>query len=267
MHYPPRARLAFSLVELSIVLVILGLLVGGVLSGQSLIRASELRAASAEIQTIRASMNTFRDKYFALPGDMNNATQFWTSLGGTGADAVCQAISATSRATCNGNGDGNIDTSTTIAGDERYRAWQHLANAGLIEGSFTGVTGPSSAGHRIAGVNMLRTRMDSQAYHILIGGPSTTTPDTVGGTFAGATGISNELRRTDSSGSYIALFKPEELWNIDTKFDDGRPAFGIVTTYKNQAGLANCLTTAVAATAAYNLSEGSLQCNAIFNNL
>ena len=67
----------FSLVELSIVLVILGLLTGGILAGQSLIRASELRAVSTEFQRYVAAVNTFRDKYFMLPGDMSNATAFW----------------------------------------------------------------------------------------------------------------------------------------------------------------------------------------------
>ena len=72
-----RTRYGFSLVELSIVLVILGLLVGGVLTGQSLIRAAELRSVSTEYSRYVASVHTFRDKYFALPGDMTNATQFW----------------------------------------------------------------------------------------------------------------------------------------------------------------------------------------------
>ena len=72
-------RKGFSLVELSIVLVILGLLVGGVLSGQSLIRAAELRAATQEYQRYYTATQTFRDKYFAIPGDFNNAQAFWDS--------------------------------------------------------------------------------------------------------------------------------------------------------------------------------------------
>jgi prepilin-type N-terminal cleavage/methylation domain-containing protein len=71
------AKSAFSLVELSIVLVILGLLVGGVLAGQSLIRAAQLRAVTAQVGQYAAASKTFRDKYFALPGDLPNATSFW----------------------------------------------------------------------------------------------------------------------------------------------------------------------------------------------
>ena len=72
-------RSAFSLVELSIVLVILGLLTGGILSGQSLIRAAELRSVTTEYSRYTAATYSFRDKYFALPGDMSNAESFWGS--------------------------------------------------------------------------------------------------------------------------------------------------------------------------------------------
>src|SRR5438552_4058186 len=82
-------RQAFSLVELSIVLVILGLLVGGILSGQSLIRAAELRSVTTEFSRYLAAVQSFKDKYFALPGDMANATAFWGIAGGTGSDATC----------------------------------------------------------------------------------------------------------------------------------------------------------------------------------
>ena len=68
---------AFSLVELSIVLVILGLLVGGILTGQSLIRAAELRSVTTEFSQYQTAVMTFRDKYFAIPGDMKNARDFW----------------------------------------------------------------------------------------------------------------------------------------------------------------------------------------------
>ena len=81
---------AFSLVELSIVLVILGLLTGGILAGQSLIRAAELRSVTNEFQRYIVATQSFRDKYFAAPGDITDAHRFWTSAGGNGANAACQ---------------------------------------------------------------------------------------------------------------------------------------------------------------------------------
>jgi len=60
-------RHAFSLVELAIVLVILGLLVGGVLSGSSLIRASELRSISTQYTNYYTAVRSFRDKFLPCP--------------------------------------------------------------------------------------------------------------------------------------------------------------------------------------------------------
>jgi prepilin-type N-terminal cleavage/methylation domain-containing protein len=129
-------RNAFSLVELSIVLVILGLLTGGVLAGQSLIRAAELRSVNNEATKYISAVHTFRDKYFALPGDMANATRFWGAAHAT--PATCRNTVSTSAATCDGNGDGRVlQTGTSM---EQMRFWQHLANAGLLEGSYDGVS-------------------------------------------------------------------------------------------------------------------------------
>lgn len=80
----------FSLVELSIVLVILGLLVGGILGGQSLIHAAELRAIPTETEKYQTALNTFRMKYFALAGDFDKATSFWgnADTDGNGGDSA-----------------------------------------------------------------------------------------------------------------------------------------------------------------------------------
>ena len=91
-------RLAFSLVELSIVLVILGLLTGGILTGQSLIRAAEMRSIVTELQRYQTAARSFQDKYFALPGDMRNATDFWGAPGNNLAN--CPATAGTGTQTC-----------------------------------------------------------------------------------------------------------------------------------------------------------------------
>src|ERR1700754_5054766 len=103
-----RHRHGFTLVELSIVLVILGLLVGGVLAGQSLIRAAELRSISTDTTQYRTALFSFREKYNALPGDMINATSFWGDRA-TGAESCADgAIANGTPGTCNGNGNGMI---------------------------------------------------------------------------------------------------------------------------------------------------------------
>jgi prepilin-type N-terminal cleavage/methylation domain-containing protein len=83
----------FTLIELSIVLVIIGLLVGGVLAGQDLIRAAQVRATIAQIEKYNLAANTFRGKYGYLPGDMT--------------PAAAAQFGFVSRSGCAGDGDGN----------------------------------------------------------------------------------------------------------------------------------------------------------------
>ncbi len=116
----------FSLVELSIVLVIIGLVTGGVLIGQNLIQAGKLQSVSSEMQKIHGAVSTFQDKHYSLPGDMSRASAFWPT-------------------TTNGDGDGQIDYNLGGPGEE-YFAWQHLANEGLVEGQYTGAPQSLPAG-------------------------------------------------------------------------------------------------------------------------
>ncbi len=91
-------RQGFTLVELYIVLVIIGLIVGGVLTGQALIAAAKVRAQMTQLDQYDAAINTFRAKYDCLPGDCANAPSSQAS--GAGSTV----------------GDGNIDyTATWIA--------------------------------------------------------------------------------------------------------------------------------------------------------
>ncbi len=96
---------AFTLIELSIVLVIIGLLVGVVVIGQSLIEVARVNQAVSMHAEFLAAWNTFKVTYNAIPGDIPNATMFW------GVDDSCPLLSGspTTSGTCNGNGDGKIN--------------------------------------------------------------------------------------------------------------------------------------------------------------
>jgi prepilin-type N-terminal cleavage/methylation domain-containing protein len=87
----------FTLIELSIVLVIIGLLVGGVLVGRHLIRAAELSQFSSEVQELNLKITVFKDKYGGKPGDLDKASQFFSSCVDIGGN------------TCNGDGGGTTD--------------------------------------------------------------------------------------------------------------------------------------------------------------
>lgn len=235
----------FSLVELSIVLVILGLLVGGILAGQSLIRAAELRSISTDLHRFTAAQAAFRDKYFALPGDMRNATSFWTAAHATEAD--CLTTAGTSPATCNGNGDGRI--MWALAGGENYLYWEHLANAGLVEGTYSGV---ASSGAEVGGVNIPRGRIPQSGYVAWYTGP-----------WSSQQRERNALlvARSCSSGAYeCGIIKPEEAWNIDTKMDDGRADSGNLIA-GNGSGETGCVSgTNFMLGSAYILNSSTTTC-------
>jgi len=134
-HRLDSADAGFTLVEAAIVLVVIGLILGVVLQGQSLIRNAEYRALKSQISDYQSAYYGFRDRYNGLPGDFADAND---RLGGL----------------ANGGGNGVIDDGPACSADtdESCRAWQHLRGAGLIGGD-PGTSGPpASPSHPYAGV-------------------------------------------------------------------------------------------------------------------
>jgi prepilin-type N-terminal cleavage/methylation domain-containing protein len=267
-------RAGFSLVELSIVLVILGLLTGGILTGQSLIRAAELRSVTTEFKNYQTAVMTFKDKYFAIPGDMRNATDFWGSAGGSGTIGDgCETATGAGTQTCNGNGAGDIaDAAAIDEYGERFTFWQHLANAGLIEGSYTGISGSANQYEHIPGTNHPVSRFGNAGW--------TAFDSSVQATITGNQNVFDGNYRKQISIGQLgsggmpdgAILKPEELWGIDTKIDDGMPATGkVVVRARVNCAVAvdgSALTTGAADAAKldsiYNLTSTSNDCAIIF---
>ncbi len=104
----------FTLIEIAIVLVIIGLLLGGVLKGQELINTARVRALNNTVDGVTAAWFSFQDRYRGFPGDY---TQADVNLPGGPA---------------NGDGNGLVDTAA-----ERAMVWMHLHAAGYITGGFT----------------------------------------------------------------------------------------------------------------------------------
>ncbi len=244
----------FSLVELSIVLVILGLLTGGILTGQNLIRNAELRSVPTEFQAFQTAVYTFRDKYFALPGDMTNATDFW---GEAHADpATCKTTISTGTETCNGDGDGKILDASFY--NESYRFWQHLANAGLLEGTYSGVSGPGHASSHATPDNVAKSKLSNGYWTMLYWGNSPNHTENF------------KLTHNFQIGGLIAnswnngnIFTNEEAWNIDTKIDDGKPATGFAGTAVNNTFNSNCASSDLE-TATYQLQNPDIGCTMAF---
>ena len=227
----------FSLLELSIVLVIIGLIAGGIVAGSSMIRAAELRAVITEQQQYQTAVMVFKDKYLALPGDMDNATAFW-GLSSSGCPAHV-AGHVLVEGTCDSGGvgtgtihDGLINAPGTHAynSKELFWAWHHLSLAGLVEGSYTGY---SAAGHvymdAVAGVNVPASKLGGDSGWCF----NATGSDNGSGwnfavNFTNSIGIGGTFGEGDASYCGGSEFLPEEAWNIDKKVDDGMPARGKV---------------------------------------
>jgi len=248
----------FTLVELSIVLVILGLLTGGILAGQNLIRSAELRAVTTEYDRYIGAVHSFKDKYFRFPGDLNNATDFWGTM--TNCDAA--SPSGTGTQTCDGDGDGRLDApGAALQTGETFAFWQHLANAGLIEGSYTGIGGSDTVFNAVLDENVPRSRMTNAGWYagyISQSGSGSFTDNLYENSLV--FGADN-----DNGYTYKAALSPQEAWNIDTKMDDGLPQRGFIWAVRWD----NCTDAAdeTVLNAAYLLSDSSIQCALIFKDI
>jgi prepilin-type N-terminal cleavage/methylation domain-containing protein len=114
----------FTLVEIAIVLVIIGLLLGGVLKGQELITQAKIKNIANDLNGMTAAVYGYQDRYKRLPGDDEGAATRWTSPLAVAGDGNAQ-VGVTNNA-------GIIDCSTAV--DENCQFWHHLRLAGFIGG-------------------------------------------------------------------------------------------------------------------------------------
>lgn len=258
----------FTLIELAIVLVIIGLITGGVMQGASMIRAADLRTISGDLEKYVSAANLFRDRYNAVPGDMHNATYLWgAKAGGTadGEDAAClahfDATNTPTRLTCNGDGNGHIeDGNTGINFREMWTAWQHLSNAGLIDDMFTGQGRGSTLGESkvpIPGVNAPKGPMGSEAIVFRWWGTGTPTTDKV---FPGV--YNNTLIMGRNSDANDPFLMAPDMAAIDSKIDDGKPGVGVFRSFKFD-DRPDCVTSDDPAAAQYQLTSTDPGCTIV----
>lgn len=119
-----RHQKGFTLIEIAIVLVIIGLLLGGVLKGQELIESGKIKRAITDYNGTSASFYAYLDRYGFMPGDDRTAAARWAGVFGNGGNAQ------------NGGGDGTLAGEYEAGGNtDTTRFWQHLRAAGFITGS------------------------------------------------------------------------------------------------------------------------------------
>lgn len=119
-----HSQKGFTLVEIAIVLVIIGLLLGGILKGQEMIVSGQVRNVIDQGEAVTASVFAFQDRFRAIPGDYSQA-----------GNNIPNAKSCSS-ASC---GNGHIDQD-----DERGLTWQQLAQSGFLAGTYSGAPTPAS---------------------------------------------------------------------------------------------------------------------------
>ena len=245
-----RKNDGFTLIEIAIVLTIMGLLVGGVILAKDMIRSAQVLAVIDEVNNYKQAIKIFQDKYQYLPGDMPTAETFWGSDPGGCPNTTYTATPHT--ATCNGNGDGHIGYSSMINGcgwqytNEVGRAWQQLSNAGLIKGTYNGISGAgggvAGCGYPVfvalPGINVPASQLSGGGYTLWYEFDPVIIPlgaytNQVGHIIEFGTAVAN-------STTYGPILTAAEGFAIDTKIDDGLPAFGNVRSM-NHAFTPNCV--------------------------
>lgn len=211
----------FTLIEIAIVLVIIGLLLGGILKGQEMITQGKIKNAISDFNGIQAAYYGYQDRYKAIPGDDINATR-WQATAGTPPPNA-------------GNGNGQIaglynhvpaapDPSST---EESNLFWTHLRCAGFVSGPCKGAgagTQPNNAATGMVGV-----QTGDGAGGVVLAPAATPT--------AGFTGL---IICSANLPDKIAIA-------VDTQTDDGNSAAGQVRGQLQSAPNPNIAATAVAA--------------------
>ena len=195
----------FSLVEMSVVIVITSLIVAGTVSAKNIIYSAKIRTVLSEYQSHETAIKSFKDIFHKLPGDMDNAYSYW--------GAECDSIASN----CNGNNNSVVNWNANSSGgksrdNETHRAWQHLYLAGMLETPFTGkVLGGDGDTAFATNTEMYFSQTGWGKYFI-------------DGTY--------KLFNSESPSNYIILgsldqniwypmFSVKDAHNIDRKIDDG----------------------------------------------
>lgn len=240
----------FTLVEIAIVMVIIGLLLGAVLKGQNLINSARVRNMADQNSSVQAAYYGFIDRYRAVPGDMPQ-------------NAACAAIGDNNLAGCSsgtgtvgGDGNGNLSAGSTVESyDEASALWAHLSAANFIVGSYQGDSTSDSdyIANDDAPVNAFGGR-------VLLWRTASYLPS---------------ASATNRLGFIVGRSAPASvLAELDTKVDDGRPETGVLRATATGAGsLANrqdgaCISasasTSTSSPNGWDVSSDSQDCNAIY---
>jgi prepilin-type N-terminal cleavage/methylation domain-containing protein len=181
----------FTLIEIAIVLVIIGLLLGGVLKGQELITGARVRNLISQQDGIKAAFFGFQDRYRALPGDYA---------------AADTNINCGTTPCVGGNGNGRIEAGNSAGTHEEILAWHHLTAAGFVNGSYTytsGITDPAAGNTPVNPYSVYIQLVYDDVY--------------------GLAGSTPPQKHNLKTGGQVPV---EIIAEVDRKIDDGKPLTG-----------------------------------------
>lgn len=128
-----KKQAGFTLVEIAIVLVIIGLLLGGVLKGQELITQAKIKNIANDLNGMSAAVYAYQDRYKKFPGDDNGASR-WSGASTGDGNASVGASGLTSAVACSSGTTG-----------ENCAFWNHLRHSGLVGGDSASAESPQNA--------------------------------------------------------------------------------------------------------------------------
>lgn len=251
-----KTQSGFTLVELAIVLVIVGLLISGVLKGQELIANAQLNSTVAKIKAIESAGVTFRDNYSYLPGDLPNGQ---TRLQNCNAGNVC-ATGAPSATIGDGrigadNAYGLAINAVPAAVRENEAAWAQLAAANLVgevavnpTTNEVGVAVPSAA---VGG----GFRIGFEQQGVMTG--VIATGNAVAGHYLNLTNNTNAALAATAT-----VISPSLMERLDRKMDDAKPNTGSVLAVGTIVAVTGCASDATQA-ATYRIADEGQNCGAV----
>lgn len=214
----------FTLIELSIVLVIVGLIVGGVLTGQALIKAAQLRSDISQYEKIEIAANTFRVKYNCMAGDCKNASTLFTgAINGDGSKRLDGlTINYVS------SFGGYYEADNFSSNSEITHFMDHLARAELIEGEPLSNTSSTNNINTSINANTLLPKSHKGVPMVVSHLPRDGKHWLQTGVMYNSANITCVSNCTGGGIGSIGQYSGSDLFAIDSKIDDGIPSSGRV---------------------------------------
>jgi prepilin-type N-terminal cleavage/methylation domain-containing protein len=245
-----RYSKGFTLVELSIVLIVIAIVIGGILGGQEILYTARKANVVTEVNQIKAALNNFSAKYYGnLPGDYPDAERLWGSS-----------------LASDGDGDGYMEKGADDETGETLQTFVQLSLAEMYPGKFSGSL---DSGAYSPGVNIPGSEFSNKAGYLLWAyGRNSDSPSAFGriGNVLEMGGCSN------MSGSDIYCYNPimnaSVAQEIDAKIDDGKADGGMVYGVNGIDGsgsnVAGCSANITSSSGDYDVDNDAEACRMLF---